>query len=154
MGKGLKVLGLVVGAFLVLKAVAPESSPLTEEQQAQQKREEARADDRWREQALVEVAKEVVRGKLKDPGSAEFSQVSVARYMGVPVVCGRVNARNGFGGYGGRMHFVSGGTQGTTFVDEEVEDFAKAWNTLCLGKKPEPPRKGELVKGPTNQVRP
>lgn len=135
MGKDLKVLGLAVGAFLVLKAVAPEPPPLTEEQKA----ESARFEERWREQAFIEVAKEVVRGKLKDPRSAEFSQVSVARYMGVPVVCGRVNARNGFGGYGGRMHFVSGGTQGTTFVDEEVEDFAKAWNTLCLGKKPQPP---------------
>lgn len=131
----MKILGLVVGAFLVLKAIAPEPPPLTEEQ----KREEARADDRWREQALVEAAKEVVRGKLKDPRSAEFSQLSVARHEGTPVVCGRVNARNGFGGFGGRMHFVSGGTRGTTFVDEEVEDFAKAWNTLCLGKKPQPP---------------
>lgn len=126
----MKVLGLVVGAFLVLKAVAPEPPPLTEEQ----KREEARADERWREQALVEAAKEAVRGKLKDPRSAEFYRVSVARHTGASIICGRVNARNGFGGYGDWMSFVSGGTPATTLVDERVEDFAKVWNTICIVK--------------------
>lgn len=32
------------------------------------------------------------------------------------------------------MRFVSGGSVGTTFVNEDVEGFAKVWNTMCVAK--------------------
>ncbi|MFM9847084.1 MAG: hypothetical protein ACKVP3_07980 [Hyphomicrobiaceae bacterium] len=146
-----------VSLLIVAIAAAPfipRRAPLTEEQQVERKREEvrleataageraarererARADEGWRDQALVDAAKEGVRGVLKDPGSAEFSDLSVEKHTGKAVVCGRVNARNGFGGYGGWMRFVSGGSVGTTFVNEDTEGFAKVWNTMCVAAPP------------------
>ena len=61
-------------------------------------------------QALA-AAKQVVTGKLKDPESAKFVDMrrkTTPNMKGEPtdVVCGRVNAKNGFGGYTGNKPFV------------------------------------------------
>lgn len=57
-------------------------------------------------------AEALVREHLRDPGSAQFSDVVVhpggAAYA--TTVCGRVNGRNGFGGMGGSQRFIAGGT--------------------------------------------
>ena len=54
---------------------------------------------------MVDLAYESVVGTLRDPASASFTDVRV--HDGAPtVVCGKVNARNGFGGMGGPKRFI------------------------------------------------
>jgi hypothetical protein len=50
-----------------------------------------------------------------------------------PVVCGEVNSKNGFGGYGGYQHFISAGTDALTYLQEsaELENFGELWAKLC-----------------------
>src|SRR5258706_14786581 len=47
-------------------------------------------------------AQEAVRAELRDPNSAHFE--SVVYHDGV--VCGLVNAKNGYGGYSGNSRFI------------------------------------------------
>lgn len=50
-----------------------------------------------------------VKGGLKDPDSAKFSEVRLIAFPETPkdfAVCGSVNARNSFGGYVGPMPFI------------------------------------------------
>ena len=59
-------------------------------------------------------ALDIVRASLKDPGAANFQRVfGTSIHPGLPkatVVCGFVNAKNGYGGYTGfRMFAVIGG---------------------------------------------
>lgn len=49
-------------------------------------------------------AKEAVRERLRDPGSAVFAVMTYDR--GTGAVCGGVNARNAFGGYVGFRAFI------------------------------------------------
>ncbi len=54
-------------------------------------------------------AKELIRRRLRDPGSADFSGLEVHRVPGhSSVVCGLVSSRNGFGGMTGAQRFISG----------------------------------------------
>lgn len=48
--------------------------------------------------AMIDV---LVTGKLRDPRSAQFRNVRMIVNGGTSVVCGEVNARNGYGGYNG-----------------------------------------------------
>ncbi len=57
-----------------------------------------------RKEELRAAAETAVRKKLRDPESAMFSEVDVRLENGS--VCGRVNAKNGFGGYVGNEHFA------------------------------------------------
>jgi hypothetical protein len=55
-------------------------------------------------------AKQLVAAQLRDPSSAQFQGLTVSRVptaSGAPatVVCGDVNAKNAFGGYGGFVQF-------------------------------------------------
>jgi hypothetical protein len=52
--------------------------------------------------SAADKAKEAVTAKLKDPSSAQFRNV---QDKGSGLVCGEVNAKNGFGGYGGFEKF-------------------------------------------------
>lgn len=89
-------------------------------------------DQRTKEFAWMEVGKDAVRAKLKDPKSAEFKDVYFFRGKdGVPMTCGQVNAKNGFGGYAGFKRFVSAGNAEMTFLEGEVSDFYLVWNKFC-----------------------
>lgn len=48
--------------------------------------------------------KQKVRSALKDPNSAEFKDV---QWIEGKSICGQVNAKNSYGGYGGFKHFVA-----------------------------------------------
>ncbi|MFN4295242.1 MAG: hypothetical protein ACK4FB_00235 [Brevundimonas sp.] len=61
--------------------------------------EQARRD----QAAMIEVAQASVAQELRDPSSAQFSDVEVRNEK----VCGIVRGRNGFGGYGEPIKFVS-----------------------------------------------
>jgi hypothetical protein len=83
-------------------------------------------------------AKDDVRAQLRDPGSAEFTDV--VRYAPHDdkgaVVCGMVNAKNGFGGMTGPRRFVSGAK---TLIEQGGDDpianevFDGVWQSLCGG---------------------
>jgi len=52
-------------------------------------------------------AKAAILKKLKDPGSAQFSGFSTERSPALgDMICGMVNAKNGYGGYAGARGFI------------------------------------------------
>jgi hypothetical protein len=69
--------------------------------------------------------------KLKDPDSAKFSDEFVSYKIGGPVVCGKVNSKNSFGGFTGPKYYIGGGDTVGVFTEEEVEGFAELWNKVC-----------------------
>jgi hypothetical protein len=76
-----------------------------------------------------------VKARLRDPNSVEWGELWFAWGVdGVPTVCGQVNAKNGLGGYTGMQRFISVGTSDLTFLQNDVQDFANLWETMC-GKK-------------------
>lgn len=84
--------------------VRAEQAEREAEREAERKRE---VEEQNRAAVLIEMTKTTVAGMLKDPGSASFARVHWTRYRGKLAVCGEVSGRNGFGGYGERMKFVS-----------------------------------------------
>ncbi len=78
-------------------------------------------------------AKELVKQRLRDPGSAEFTDIQVFAGSGRrPMVCGRVNARNGFGGMTGAQRFIVGGI---VVLETEVGEggMDELWSKSCFG---------------------
>lgn len=77
-------------------------------------------------------AEDRVRQTLRDPGSAEFSQVQV--YVpddgGPMVTCGYVNSRNGFGGMSAPKPFIAGAT---VILEEQVgaQTIRSLWAEFC-----------------------
>lgn len=67
----------------------------------------------------IRVAKEVVAAKLRDPQSAQFTEVRTTAQPGSSgLVCGFVNAKNGFGGYVGAQRFIALPSFGSAYLDE------------------------------------
>jgi hypothetical protein len=89
-------------------------------------------------QDVVEAA---VRPYLRDPQSAAFSgllSTNDRKIKGASaglVVCGHVNAKNGFGGYTGDKAFIN--FYATRLVEIEptprTSAFVASWNSLCAG---------------------
>lgn len=76
------------------------------------------------------MSKDKLKESLRDPGSAKFEDVGAHRVAsGGFVFCGRMNAKNGFGGYTGFERFVASpvivGTEGT------VDGFEEVWTEFC-----------------------
>jgi hypothetical protein len=71
-----------------------------------------------------------VRKQLRDPESAQFSDMrSTALTNGQLAVCGLVNSKNGFGGYGGNeiyAAFVEGNEVREVYLDEVTPGFVWA----------------------------
>ncbi len=72
----------------------------------------------WRDDAWADEMKAAVASRMKDPGSAQFRNVKTYHGSGSPIVCGEINAKNGYGGYGGFERFVAGGN--AIFLESEV----------------------------------
>ena len=47
------------------------------------------------------------------------------------VICGTVTSKNGFGGYGDPIPFISAGTAEFTFMRGDVDDWPQLSNHLC-----------------------
>lgn len=82
----------------------------------------------------VSVTESAVRRKMRDPGSVRFRNSRFHLFQdNAPMVCGEVNAKNGFGGATGYKRYIAaGGTFGP--VLEEMmspSEFAKTWNEIC-----------------------
>lgn len=79
---------------------------------------------------LIVFGQEEVKKLLRDPSSAEFSNVRVSRKAGVPAICGYVNSNNGFGGKTGPQRFISGGA---TAIEEQFApgEMDQVWTKFC-----------------------
>lgn len=128
----MKKLLIVLVLFVVFTAIGQysksrEAAFLAEHPEEQRARDQA-AQDRM----LVSEAKLKMRQRLKDPESAQFSDVMVVRVTGKPVVCGEVNAKNSFGGFTGRKGFVM--PDGGIPIGEDdlkEKDWVNLWNMSC-----------------------
>lgn len=100
----------------------PERPMTAAEKKAQQ--------EKWFGAETIVAAERAVRGELKDPDAAQFRDVraNYTEEFGV-VACGRVNAKNEFGGYTGFRRFVSGGQ---SVILEGRDNVADAWAGACL----------------------
>lgn len=78
----------------------------------------SRLDQNW-------AAKKLVERQLKDPNSAQFTEV----VNGPEATCGYVNSKNDFGAYSGRLAFVVVGND-LTFDDQEM-DFRTLVRKRC-----------------------
>ncbi len=82
--------------------------------------------------AWKEAAKDVVRAKLRDPESAEFTSMKVYPETDdrATIICGYVNSRNGFGGMTGPQRFIAGGV---VMLEEEftAAQMTIAWTKFC-----------------------
>lgn len=80
-------------------------------------------------EAMFATAKQAVLAGLKDPGSAQFvgafDRRTKVNGFGQPVdvVCGRVNAKNSFGGYTGAKLFVYRANDQRVFLDGEGDQI-------------------------------
>lgn len=86
--------------------------------------------EKWFGAETIMAAELAVRAELKDPDAAKFRDVraSYTEDFGV-VACGRVNAKNEFGGYTGFRRFVFGDER---VILEGRDNVADAWVEACL----------------------
>ena len=77
----------------------------------------------------IERVKDVVRARLRDGGSARFRKAVFVNKT--KVVCGEVNAKNGFGAYSGFQYFISNTALTIFQTDMDYNEFVKTWNNLC-----------------------
>lgn len=133
MGKAAKI-GIAVVVLAIVGQIMESSAPApTPEQVAADSTREVQRERDRQDREQMRTAQAMMKAVLKDPESAQFSEVMVVRVSGEPVVCGYVNARNGFGGFTGRKGFLV--TAGGRLTTEESAEgaFEKDWNRLCAG---------------------
>lgn len=87
--------------------------------------EKAKNDAAMKEIKTQRFAREMVSGHLKDPESAEFRNQSG--------LCGEVNSKNSFGGYGGYRRFIVANEKMVAFEGGNMDaaDFSQVWNQFC-----------------------
>lgn len=80
----------------------------------------------------ISAGKEQIKGVLKDPDSADFKDVHFYSGGGIPVACGKVNAKNGFGGYTGFERFIAAGSV-IAVTESMVEGgLGPVWGKYCI----------------------
>jgi len=92
------------------------------------------AQERDHQRTWVFETQQAVRAKMRDPESVRFRNVVFHRGVGgVPMVCGEVNGRNGFGAYSGFQPFIASGADfgPITPTDMARGEFDKAWRQNC-----------------------
>ena len=113
----------------------------TPEQRAHEAQEQARHDARmpledWAA-ANEMLAERRVKGVLKDPDSAQFTDLVVIKPKSFDpkrpgVVCGNVNAKNSFGGYTGPKQFIV--IAGIPMIEDGKNAFVRLWNRECANQ--------------------
>lgn len=100
---------------------------------AEKAAEQARDKRIAMEIATTGLAHRKIRGLLKDPESARFSSVVYreSAELKTGVVCGFVNAKNSFGGYGGEQAFVV--VDGVPYLQKASNEFQTNWDFYCRG---------------------
>jgi hypothetical protein len=110
---------------VALLALAACGDDLTHEQRLEKVLRRQRSD-------LVFGIETMVRASLKDPASAKFGRTMFGRNADSVFFCGRINARNGYGGYTGEVGWVF---DGGTFLVEPVTKRAEvaSYNRIING---------------------
>ena len=123
--------GIILSIWLLYSCMnsRPAETVQTQAQEAQGAYEAALASDQAEKASYIAQAEGAVTAGLRDPESASFAGVTVRPFMSGKVVCGYVNARNGFGGMGGLTPFVV--VAGAPLVKGESPGFAKFWRKAC-----------------------
>lgn len=83
----------------------------------------------------VAVTETAVRNKMKDPGSVRFRNSRFHIFQErTAMVCGEVNAKNGFGGSTGYQRYIAAGETFGPVLEEMMSsgEFAKTWNEICI----------------------
>jgi len=79
-------------------------------------------------------AQSATRNILKDPGSAQFSDLVTLQNGTDTVVCGFVNAKNGYGGYSGRQGFIYGDGIRTSHMNQYDGQILEACRNIAAGR--------------------
>jgi hypothetical protein len=88
--------------------------------------------DLGKQAASVGAGQAAIKSSLRDPESAKFRNVHFYSGGGVPVTCGEVNARNGFGGYSGYERFVAA-SDIISATESQVEGgLGPVWDKYCV----------------------
>jgi hypothetical protein len=83
---------------------------------------------RLQEETLLTIqAEDAVKQLLRDPASATFTGEHVVRHDGRALVCGYVNARNGFGGMAGPQRFIGGPNNAQLESQMTARDMNALW---------------------------
>ncbi|HFZ0817367.1 TPA: lipoprotein [Enterobacter cloacae] len=97
------------------------------------------------EEKAISLAKSEVAANLKDPASAQFRNVKVAKMMDADhgrvfaIVCGEINGKNGFGAYAGfHPFFVELNMKSKGFFSQGV-DYTLGDHFLSTSDTPTPP---------------
>lgn len=72
---------------------------------------------------------------MRDPGSVRFRNNRFKIFQGgTPMVCGEINATNGFGGPTGYQRFIASGETFGPVLEEQMSptEFARTWNEICV----------------------
>ena len=86
------------------------------------------------------LAARFVSASLKDPASAQYEDVTYRKRRGLNVLCGRVNAKNSFGGYTGFRQFIAVNSLVQIHDVGQRGRWSATWNDLCLHTdKDDPP---------------
>lgn len=77
-----------------------------------------------------------IRSVLRDPDSARFGKTYPLVRDGLPVTCGFVNAKNGFGGYTGERMWIVIADLNVAVVEAQGQEreFGELWNKHCAGE--------------------
>ena len=126
--KALLVFGAVWGV-IIIGAIGSQRGPVDRDSDQASEPSPLPTDDvTWRL-----VAERVVKERLRDPDSAEFSNMKVSPPTddSPAIICGYVNSKNGFGGMTGPQRFIAGGT---VLIEEQVtaEQMQIAWSRFCI----------------------
>lgn len=92
------------------------------------------------ETATIDAGKEAVKRLLREPESAEFSEVSLKDTEGGKLVCGYVNAKNGFGGFVGATPFAASQSSAEIYQERDNPILNRVHNHAvffgCLSSNP------------------
>lgn len=74
-----------------------------------------------------------IKAMMRDPNSAVFSGIKISRKGGAPVICGKVNGKNGFGGMTGYRRFISAPGVISVIEGENMTnyEFSGSWEQFC-----------------------
>lgn len=95
---------------------------------------------------LQSEAEDAVRRLLRDPESARFSEVRA--FPDRNVVCGKVNARNGFGGYVGDELFAYRPGEGAVIISGDADRFQRLHGECLAGIE----ASTEAMRAETNRI--
>ncbi|MBT2132708.1 hypothetical protein KK137_00040 [Croceibacterium sp. LX-88] len=135
--KGLTYFAIVVGLVLLARFCASDKDgSKVGNASSDTKASENPYADGGKQVAWIEVSKDAIRTRLRDPDSAQFREVHFYSGGKAPVACGEVNAKNGFGGYTGYERFVAAGNvDGLAFLASDLtssSEMDKVWETMCV----------------------